>query len=155
MVKIDCEQKNFDDLASALGPEVEGDDVSLEILITDEEDIRRLNAAIRGVDAVTDVLSFPSLDGIKGKTLKKEEYPLDLDEDGNICIGSVAVCEQVCARQAEEYGHSFERELNYLAAHGALHLLGYDHMEDGDKKQMRDAEKRVMARMGLSGEEDE
>ncbi len=155
MVKIDCEQKNFDDLASALGPEVEGDDVSLEILITDEEDIRRLNAAIRGVDAVTDVLSFPSLDGIKGKTLKKDEYPLDLDEDGNICIGSVAVCEQVCARQAEEYGHSFERELNYLAAHGALHLLGYDHMEDGDKKQMRDAEKRVMARMGLSSEEDE
>ncbi len=155
MVKIDCEQKNFDDLASALGPEVEGDDVSLEILITDEEDIRRLNAAIRGVDAVTDVLSFPSLDGIKGKTLKKDEYPLDLDEDGNICIGSVAVCEQVCARQAEEYDHSFERELNYLAAHGALHLLGYDHMEDGDKKQMRDAEKRVMARMGLSCEEDE
>ena len=148
--KIYCEDCDFSSLAKAFGGEVKSDcALSLEIIFTDEEGIRELNARCRGIDAVTDVLSFPALDGILGKELKKADFPADIDEEGNLFIGSIAICKKRAEEQAEEYGHSFERELFYLAAHGVCHLLGYDHMTDEDKAAMREVEERVMARMNL------
>ena len=146
---IYCEEENFSALASAFENEFESDtDLSAEIVITDEDEIRRLNREMRDIDAVTDVLSFPSLDGISGRKIEKKNFPADLDEQGNVFLGSIAICRKRAESQAEEYGHSIEREMNYLAAHGVCHLLGYDHIEESDKKIMREKEERVLAKMG-------
>ncbi len=148
--KIYCADCDFSSLAQAFCGEVESDcTLSLEIIFTDEEGIRELNSRTRGVDAVTDVLSFPSLDGILGKRLEKSNYPADVDEEGNLFIGSIAICTKRAEEQAEEYGHSYKRELFYLATHGVCHLLGYDHMTDGDKAAMREVEERVLTKINI------
>ena len=105
----------------------------------DEEEIRRLNTAYRDKDAVTDVLSFPQYDDLR-----------ELDNEEEICLGDVVICGRVARRQAEEYGHSYERELLYLFVHSILHLLGYDHMEEEEKRQMRIREEYVMEKIGLT-----
>jgi probable rRNA maturation factor len=101
------------------------------------------------VDKVTDVLSYPTLDGICGVEIKGENFPFDKDDDGNLCIGSVVVCRERAKEQAEEYGHSYRRELHYLFVHGVMHCLGYDHIEEQDKTEMRAAEERVLKKMGI------
>ncbi len=126
--------------------------VACEVVFTDEGEIRRLNRELRSVDSVTDVLSFPSLDGIKGRRITRKGHCEDVDEQGNLFLGSVAVCEKRAAEQAEEYGHGYERELYYLITHGVCHLLGYDHTDDAERAEMRAAEERVLARAGLSRE---
>lgn len=112
--------------------------LAVEFIFTDEEEIRRLNRELRSTDRVTDVLSFPALDGIKGKALKRRDYPCDVDDEGNLFVGSIAVCKKRAAEQAEEYGHSYRRELNYLLVHGIMHCLGYDHMTEEEKSEMRE-----------------
>ena len=72
----------------------------------------------------------------------------DIDEDGNLFIGSIAICRKRAEEQAEEYGHSLKREMNYLAVHGLCHLLGYDHIEEADKKLMREKEECVLKKIG-------
>lgn len=154
MLKILCEQYDFSALAEAFGGEYQSDcDLSCEIELVDGETIRELNRDTRGVDAVTDVLSYPTLDGIRGAYLKLKNYPNDGDEEGGLFIGSIAICESRAHEQAEEYGHSYLRELNYLAAHGVCHLLGYDHMNDEDKAQMREKEENVLKKLRLSRED--
>lgn len=152
MLKIYCEESdyNFSALAAAFDGEVEADcGLAAEVVLVDGEEIRRLNRELRKVDAVTDVLSFPALDNIKGEKLHKKAFPADVDEEGNLFLGSIAICVKRAKEQAEEYGHSFERELYYLLAHGLFHLLGYDHMTDEDKAEMRLHEERVMNKIGL------
>ena len=150
MLNIFCEEYNFSALGGAFEGEVESDcPLSAEIIITDEEYIKTLNREQRGIDSVTDVLSFPSLDNIRGKKLFKKEHLADLDEDGGIFLGSIAICKKRAVEQAQEYGHSEEREINYLAVHGLCHLLGYDHMNEEDKKQMREKEERILSKINL------
>ena len=153
MLKILCEELNFDSLAAAFAGEFSADcDLSSEVVIVDEGEIRRLNSEIRKIDKVTDVLSFPSLEGIRGVRLSKKNYPTEVDEEGNLFIGSIAVCEKRCREQAEEYNHSYERELNYLITHGLFHLLGYDHETEEDKREMREREERVLTKLNLARE---
>ena len=118
-----------------------GDDLSAEIWLIPAEEIRSLNARERGVDAVTDVLSFPAMDGIKDRPIRGSEH-IDCvrPEDGSVFLGSVVICEQRAREQAQEYGHSFERELWYLAVHGLLHCFGYDH--ETEEEKARNARKR-------------
>ena len=123
--------------------------LAAELVFTDEEGIRSLNAKERGKDAVTDVLSFPNLDGIYKKALNEEDFPYDLDEEGRLFLGSVVICKKRAAEQAEEYGHSLRRELYYLTVHGMCHLLGYDHEREEDKAEMRAEEEAVLAKMGI------
>lgn len=149
MINIICDGKDFSALATAFEGEYDSDcPLSLEVIVVDEEEIKTLNNRFRNIDRVTDVLSFPTLDGIRGKKLLKNDFPYDVDGDG-LFIGSIAVCKEVAFRQAEEYGHSEEREFYYLVTHGVCHLLGYDHMTDEDKVQMRAKEERVMQKLGL------
>ena len=151
MLSIYCEDFDFCDLARAFDGEIAGDcGISAEIIFIDGEKIRRLNRETRGVDAVTDVLSYPSLDGIKGKEINADDFPADLDENGCVFIGSIAICTARAREQAEEYGHSYERELFYLAVHGLWHLLGYDHMTDADKIEMREREEKILSKLGLA-----
>ena len=145
------EESEKERLEGALEGIVAGDtDFALELILVDEEEIRRLNREVRGVDRVTDVLSFPSLDGIKGEFLSADNYADELDEEDRLYLGSIAICEKRAREQAEEYGHSFERELNYLTVHGVLHCLGYDHETEEEKREMREQEEAIMQRMGLS-----
>ena len=123
--------------AAAYGAELENlDDERCEISVTfvDMEEIHELNKLHRGVDKPTDVLSFPQFEDVC------EEAP----EEGESCLGDVVICREKAAEQAEEFGHSFEREILYLFVHSVLHLLGYDHMEEGEKKVMRAREERIM-----------
>lgn len=146
----DFSEEDKSNLASALCGSAEGDvPLALELLIVDEEEIRRLNREQRGIDKVTDVLSFPSMEDIRGEELLCEEHGDELDEEGRLFLGSVVICEKRAREQAEEYGHPYERELYYLAVHGAMHCLGYDHMTDEDKAQMREKEEAVLRKMNL------
>ena len=138
-------------LEKALGERVSADiPLALEVTFVSAEEIRRLNAETRQIDKVTDVLSYPTLDGIKGQAIRGAEHPYDIDEEGNLLIGSVAICLDRAREQAEEYGHSFERELHYLIVHGAMHCLGYDHIADADKTEMRAEEEQVMSALGIT-----
>ena len=147
---IYCDQFDFSAVEKAFkGEYLSNVPLSAEIIFVSADEIRELNAKHRGKDAVTDVLSFPTLDGIRGKKIKKQEHPFDIEEDGTLFIGSIAICEDRAREQAEEYGHSYNRELHYLVVHGLCHLLGYDHEEESDKNEMREKEERILGRMGI------
>ena len=113
-----------------------------ELVFQDGESITALNRNTRNVDSITDVLSYPSLDGIRGKILHPEDCPTEL-EGKYIFMGSIVLCEDKIREQAKEYGHSEEEEREYLITHGLLHLFGYDHMTDEDKVEMRSLEKEI------------
>jgi probable rRNA maturation factor len=108
------------------------------VLITDAEEMQTLNATYRGIDRVTDVLTFPAWEG----------DALLCPPDGY--LGDIAICYERAVEQAEEYGHSLERELAFLAVHGALHLLEYDHMEPADEQRMMQKQEEILHTMGLS-----
>lgn len=107
------------------------DNYEVSITFVDREEIQRLNKEFRNIDRQTDVLSFP------------------LDDDMNlpgedIMLGDIVICMDVAKDQAREFGHSLRREIMYLTCHSTLHLLGYDHMEEDDKRKMRAREKEIM-----------
>ena len=140
-------------LETALGRCVEADvPLAVELVFVDADEIRRLNRETRDTDKVTDVLSYPTLDGIKGKKIEGKNYPFDIDEEGNLLVGSIAICEERAKEQAQDYGHSYERELHYLLVHGIMHCLGYDHLTDEDKTEMRAREERVLTLLGITRE---
>lgn len=142
------------ELEEALSSLAESDcTLAVEISLVDEEEIHKLNREFRNCDRVTDVLSFPAMEGIKNEYLRAEEHPFELDEEGRLFLGSVAICTARAKEQAEEYGHSYERELYYLTVHGILHCLGYDHEEEHEKEEMRAREEEVMQKLRLTREE--
>jgi probable rRNA maturation factor len=148
---IYCDQSDFSALAEAFEGEFQSDcQLALEIIFLSKEEIHELNKEQRNIDRPTDVLSFPTLDGILEKPIHIADFPYDVDEEGNLFLGSIAICTDIAREQAEEYGHSYERELYYLAAHGICHLLGYDHMQDDDKLKMREKEEKIMTKLNLT-----
>lgn len=128
----------------------------IETVFASEEEIRALNAQTRGVDKVTDVLSFPALTLTAGAyaPFSPQSYPFECDpESGKVHLGSIVICLPTAQKQAEEYGHTVEREKAYLFLHGVLHLLGFDHIEDADRAAMRKAEEEILGKLGLKREE--
>lgn len=118
-------------------------DIEISVLFTDAEGIKQINNDYRNVDSVTDVLSFPQFE---------YEVPGEFDiefEQGNIPLGDIVLNLEKIYSQAEEFGHSREHEAGYLTIHSMLHLLGYDHMTDEDKKIMRDKEKIIVSELGI------
>ena len=129
--------------------EAEGMDLPCEInvLLTDDEGIQQVNLDMRGVDRPTDVLSFPMFDLSPGEKPGEEHEDPDT---GLVPLGDMCISLERAAAQAEEYGHSVERELSYLAVHSVLHLLGYDHMDEGPMKaQMRRREEHILEGLGI------
>lgn len=114
-----------------------------EIVFADSESMQNLNRSTRGVDSVTDVLSYPSLDGIRGVELNPKECRTEMDGK-YIFIGSIVLCEEKIREQAKELEHSEKEETEYLIIHGLMHLMGYDHMTEEDKKLMRKMEKQAL-----------
>lgn len=120
-----------------------------------EDEIRELNNTQRGIDKVTDVLSFPILDMRNGKLNDKNtEIDFELDEDGNkvLNLGDIIINPDTAYENADKYGHSVEREILFLTAHSLLHLIGYDHLEKSDEALMIKAQKKMMSDIGLAVE---
>ena len=137
-------------IPAALEAEGVGLPCEVDVLFTDDGGIRRVNQAMRGVDAATDVLSFPMFDMPAGSL----PTPGWSDPDtGLIPLGDMCISLERAKAQAQEYGHSLERELSYLAVHSVLHLLGYDHVDEGPQKvQMREREEAILGRLGITRE---
>lgn len=135
-IKITDEIKNLIEKSIAAVLKVENLDENVEVSVSfvGDEEIRDLNRDYRGVDKSTDVLSFPMDD----------EFIIVSRILGDVIINTRRVMEQ-----AKELGHSNERELSYLTVHSILHLLGYDHMEDEDKREMREREKLAMKELSI------
>lgn len=133
--------------------EAEGVDTPCEVnvLLTDDAGIHAVNKEMRRVDAPTDVLSFPMFE------LSPGDKPSGDDADpatGLVPLGDMCISLERARAQAAEYGHSVERETAYLAVHSVLHLLGYDHLDEGPMKaQMRAREEDILAALGLEREE--
>ena len=120
----------------------------IDVLLTHDAGIHQINRDMRQVDRATDVLSFPEFDLTPGQ-LPDEE---DADPGtGLVPLGDMVISMEHVAAQAKEYGHSNRRELAYLVVHSVLHLLGYDHLDEGPMKaQMRGREEAIMAELGLT-----
>ena len=115
----------------------------ISVSLTDDEGIRAVNREFRAIDRATDVLSFPFNELTPG-AFDPDDCERDM-ESGRILLGDMMISLERCAAQGEEIGHGFEREIRYLSVHSVLHLLGYDHVDEGEmKKQMREREKRIM-----------
>lgn len=146
-----------------------GYDVALDILkvpckelevnlkFVSEKEIKVLNNEFRNKDASTDVLSFPNLleYGKENmqliiKKLNKKNFPMEINpETDAIMLGDICICKKIAYKHAKEYGNSKMREIVYMAVHGLLHLLGYDHMLEDDKKIMRKVEEKIMSAIEL------
>lgn len=126
--------------------EYEGFDVDGEVsvLFVDDIKIKSLNATYRNKDEVTDVLSFPQYTSLKDDGINE---PF-------IYLGDVVISLEQALRQAEDFGHSMEREIVYLTVHSVLHLMGYDHLDDVQKKEMRDKEKTVLRALKIFKNDD-
>ena len=128
--------------------ELEGDAL-VEAEFVDGAEIRALNSRTRGIDRETDVLSFPALDEIRPFTY--ENYPFEYDDyNHGVMLGSIAICREISEKQAEEYGHSRERELAFLTAHSMLHLFGYDHMEEEERAVMEEKQRELLNGLGIT-----
>ena len=120
----------------------------IDVLLSDDAGIHAINLDMRGVDRPTDVLSFPMFDLTPGE--KPQEEWADPDS-GCVPLGDMVLSLERVEAQAQEYGHSRERELSYLVVHSVLHLLGYDHLDEGPQKaQMREREDAIMEEIGLT-----
>lgn len=112
-------------------------DGEFNVIIVDSKKIRTLNKEYRNIDRVTDVISFALEDD---DTFHLENYRV---------LGDIYICLEQALKQAEDYGHSFKRELSFLAVHGLLHLLGYDHMSEEEEKIMFKKQEEVLSRYGI------
>ena len=122
-------------IPAALEAEGVGAPCEVDVLLTNDEGIRRINLEQRDVDRATDVLSFPMFEYVPGRPPE----------------GDMVISLERARAQGEEYGHGTEREVAYLAVHSVLHLLGYDHMDDGpEKARMREREETILGALGIS-----
>lgn len=135
----DCIRREREDTGLLI---LDPDRIEISLSFVSLEEIHRLNRDYRGVNSPTDVLSFPMVDDFASLQEMYEDLGKLPDE---LLLGDVVICTDKALQQAEEYGHSKERELVYLFTHSVLHLLGYDHMEEEDKRRMRAREEEVMA----------
>ena len=121
----------------------------ISVLLTDDEGIHQINLDMREVDRPTDVLSFPMFDLEPGIPPEGEDY---LDPESGLCpLGDMCISLERAAAQAAEFGHSLEREVCYLTVHSVLHLLGYDHLDEGPMKaQMREREEAILGALGIT-----
>ena len=127
-------------------------EAQVSILITDNDEIHRINLEQRGIDRPTDVLSFPMVEyETPGDFGFLEEGGEDCFEpdSGELMLGDIVISADKVISQAEEYGHSMEREVGFLTVHSMLHLLGYDHMTPEDEEEMFGYQREILDRMGL------
>lgn len=140
-VTQEMEDKIIEVLEEAARVHEVNDMAEVSLMLTDDESIHEMNREYRGIDRPTDVLSFALEEG--------EEEEIFGGPEENL-LGDIIISVETAVRQAEEYGHSVEREMSFLALHGMLHLLGYDHMEEEERQEMRAQEKAILAALGIN-----
>lgn len=121
--------------------------VEISVMLTDNEGIRALNSMHRNIDRATDVLSFPMFEYDQDGNII-EDYA-EFNEMGELCLGDIVISLERAAEQAEEYGHTFEREVGFLTVHSMLHLLGYDHMTPEDEEEMFGYQREILDELNL------
>lgn len=121
--------------------EYEGDP-EVSLVLVDDLRMAELNRSYRGVEGTTDVLSFAMME-------QDEAEPDTVPDEGELLLGDIVISVPKALAQAEEFGHSLQREMAFLAVHGMLHLLGYDHQTAEDEQKMRQRQREVMAMLGL------
>ena len=126
----------------------------ISLLFVDNDEIREINRDTRGIDKATDVLSFPMLDYPKDKVFKDVYKSVKFNEiylDGEeLVLGDMVLSLERAREQSIEYNHSFNREVCYLVVHSILHLLGYDHMENEEKKKMRQRGEEILGNLNIT-----
>lgn len=137
----------------ALKEEEVDKEYQISLLFVDNDEIKEINEETRGINKATDVLSFPMLDYENGKVYKDMYIGYEFDEtymDGNeLVLGDMVLSLEKALEQSIEYNHSYEREVSYLVVHSILHLLGYDHMEEEEKKIMRKREEEILNKLKI------
>ena len=124
----------------------------VELLLTTDEEIREMNREFRDIDRATDVLSFPMIayeSPADFAFLEEDESCFDPDT-GELMLGNIVISKQKVVEQAEEYGHTVEREYAFLIAHSMLHLLGYDHMEEEERAVMEKKQREILDGLGIT-----
>ena len=128
-------------------------DAAVNLVLTDNEEIHRVNLESRGIDRTTDVLSFPNVDfekeGDFGAVENREADYFDPDT-GELFLGDIMISVDKVREQAEQYGHSLRREFAFLVAHSMLHLCGYDHEEEAEAKRMEHKQEEILAGLGIT-----
>ena len=127
-------------------------EVSVDLLLTDNEGIHAMNREFRDIDRPTDVLSFPNVDYEKPADFDGiEQYAEDYfdPETGELCLGDIVISIDKVYEQAKEYGHAPLREFAFLVAHSMLHLLGYDHMEPQEAEVMERKQEEILGKLGI------
>ncbi len=126
-------------------------EAQINLLLTMNAEIRKLNQEYRGIDRATDVLSFPMIDfEVPGDFAFLEEEPDAFDPDsGELLLGDIVISVEKVLSQAEEYGHSPLREFSFLIAHSVLHLTGYDHIEEEDRIRMEEIQRTILEQLGI------
>ncbi len=133
---------------AALAAEKVDEPCLISVILTDDKHIREINCEFRDIDRATDVLSFPLNEFIPGEP-DFEDAEID-PETGEVLLGDMVISLERARQQGEEFGHGEEREIAYLTVHSVLHLLGYDHVDEGEmKRQMRTREEEIMSAIGL------
>ena len=165
MIYIENETTNYTDIAGlekkikevinfALEKEQMEHDTEVSVMLVDNEQIKEINNETRNIDKATDVLSFPMIDYPGGKVYKEVYLGYDFSDDyfegDNLILGDIVISLEKCEEQSKEFNHSFERECAYLIVHSVLHLLGYDHIEEDDKKKMRKREEEILEELKIT-----
>lgn len=124
----------------------------VELLLTNNAEIQRINNEFRGIDRPTDVLSFPMIEydsPADFSTVEEDDSNFD-PETGELILGNIVISKEKVIAQAGEYGHSVKREFAFLIAHSMLHLLGYDHMEDEERLVMEEKQRNILDNLGIT-----
>lgn len=158
--KIDLSDEDIKDIENTISYALEKEKVNIpweiSLLFVDNDKIREINKENRGIDKATDVLSFPMLDYEDKKVFKQCYLNYDFDDtykDGEkLVLGDIVLSLERALEQSEQYNHSLKRETNYLVIHSVLHLLGYDHIEEQDKKIMRKREEEILEMLDIRRE---
>lgn len=123
----------------------------VELLLTNNDEIQRINKEFRGIDHPTDVLSFPMIEYTRPadfSALEEDDSNFD-PETGELILGNIVISKEKVIAQAKEYGHSIKREFAFLIAHSMLHLLGYDHMEEEERLIMEEKQRNILENLGI------
>lgn len=156
--KIEASEKFIENLKEVIDFALKEEKVlipsEISMLFVDNEEIREINNETRGIDRATDVLSFPMLDYEDKKVFKElykdKSFDVTFMDGEELVLGDIVLSLERALEQSKEYNHSFEREASYLVVHSVLHLLGYDHMEDLDKKVMRKREEEILSKLNIT-----
>ena len=139
--KIEYKEIIKEVLSKCFKEEELGNHISITVTLTNPENIRNINRKCRQIDNPTDVLSFPMYEKEEISEVKQQKY--------EVILGDIVISIPKVEEQAEEYGHSFKRELSYMVVHGFYHLMGFDHMKEEEKAEMREKEENILGKLNI------